>query len=40
VRSPALEDESGRGMRLVDSLARRWGVQPAGTGKCVWFEVD
>jgi anti-sigma regulatory factor (Ser/Thr protein kinase) len=40
VRTPALDDESGRGMRLVDSLARRWGVQPAGSGKCVWFEVS
>ena len=40
VRSPSLDDESGRGMRLVDSLARRWGVQPAGSGKCVWFEVS
>jgi serine phosphatase RsbU (regulator of sigma subunit)/PAS domain-containing protein/anti-sigma regulatory factor (Ser/Thr protein kinase)/transcriptional regulator with GAF, ATPase, and Fis domain len=39
LRSPSLDDESGRGMRLVDSLARRWGVQPAGSGKCVWFEV-
>lgn len=39
LRSPSLDDESGRGMRLVDSLARRWGVQPAGTGKCVWFEI-
>jgi anti-sigma regulatory factor (Ser/Thr protein kinase) len=40
LRSPGLDDESGRGMRLVDSLARRWGVQPAGSGKCVWFEVS
>jgi PAS domain S-box-containing protein len=39
LRSPSLDDESGRGMRLVDSLARRWGVQPAGAGKCVWFEI-
>lgn len=35
------EDISGRGLSLVDSLARRWGVEPAaGGGKKVWFEVD
>ncbi|MGW1076895.1 ATP-binding protein [Streptomyces sp. NPDC002537] len=33
------EDESGRGIGLVDSCARSWGVRPAaqGTGKAVWF---
>lgn len=34
------EATSGRGLALVDSLARRWGVRPApGGGKTVWFEV-
>jgi anti-sigma regulatory factor (Ser/Thr protein kinase) len=32
------------GMRLVDALAARWGVEPAGPttgpGKTVWFEVS
>ena len=34
------DDLSGRGLRLVESLARRWGVrwQPGG-GKTIWFEV-
>jgi DNA-binding NarL/FixJ family response regulator len=34
------EATSGRGMALVDALARSWGVRPApGGGKTVWFEV-
>ncbi len=31
---------TGRGMFLVDRIARRWGVDVDGNGKCVWFEVD
>jgi two-component sensor histidine kinase len=47
-RSPRLhrfhvESATGRGLRLVDSLAVRWGVEPSqsadGEGKVVWFEV-
>lgn len=32
---------TGRGLRLLDRLARRWGVDadPATGGKVVWFEV-
>ena len=29
----------GNGMRLVDGLAERWGVDREGQGKVVWFEV-
>ncbi|MCX2968677.1 MULTISPECIES: SpoIIE family protein phosphatase [Streptomyces] len=29
---------TGRGMLLVDRLADVWGVDPRGTGKCVWCE--
>ncbi|GAA1508512.1 hypothetical protein GCM10009677_46590 [Sphaerisporangium rubeum] len=32
-------DESGRGMQLVDLLARRWGVTGHTTGKTVWFDL-
>ena len=31
---------TGRGLRLLESLALRWGVRPEpGRGKIVWFEV-
>ncbi|WP_236045877.1 ATP-binding protein [Streptacidiphilus fuscans] len=33
------EDESGRGLRLVDVLADRWGVDLLSRGKSVWFEL-
>ncbi|MEW6477450.1 MAG: response regulator [Actinomycetota bacterium] len=40
-RDAAADEDSGRGLALVGSLARRWGVRPApGGGKTVWFEVD
>ncbi|MEU3405958.1 SpoIIE family protein phosphatase [Streptomyces sp. NPDC006670] len=29
---------SGRGLMLVDRLADGWGVEPRGSGKCVWCE--
>ncbi|MET9881804.1 SpoIIE family protein phosphatase [Streptomyces sp. NPDC006430] len=29
---------SGRGLILVDQLADEWGVEPRGSGKCVWCE--
>ncbi|MDX2515829.1 MULTISPECIES: ATP-binding protein [Streptomyces] len=32
-------DESGRGLLLVDALADAWGTQPAPTGKTTWFEI-
>ncbi|MFJ4684502.1 ATP-binding protein [Streptomyces sp. NPDC088789] len=36
---PAPEDESGRGLLLVASSARRWGTRPDDSGKTVWFEL-
>ncbi len=33
-------DEGGRGVAIVDALADRWGVEPLGPGKCIWFEID
>ncbi|QKW10020.1 ATP-binding protein [Streptomyces sp. NA04227] len=32
-------DTNGRGLHLVRSLARSWGVDPDGQGKTVWFEL-
>ena len=36
----ALDNPSGRGLLLVESLASRWGCNPSTTtGKTVWLEV-
>ena len=32
-------DESGRGLRVVSTLAREWGTSRTGAGKTVWFEL-
>lgn len=37
--APRVEDESGRGLMLVETLASAWGVEPLVGGKAVWFEV-
>ncbi len=34
------EVESGRGMRLVNELAHRWGSRTTRHGKVVWFELE
>jgi serine phosphatase RsbU (regulator of sigma subunit)/anti-sigma regulatory factor (Ser/Thr protein kinase)/putative methionine-R-sulfoxide reductase with GAF domain len=34
------EQESGRGLLLVERLADRWGTDPLPTGKRVWFELS
>ena len=39
-RSPGEMASSGRGLVLLSLLADRWGVQPRGEGKCIWFELD
>lgn len=31
------DDESGRGIELLDTLAERWGVRRLPMGKIVWF---
>jgi anti-sigma regulatory factor (Ser/Thr protein kinase) len=37
--APGPDEDHGRGMLLVDALARDWGVREgAGTGKTVWAE--
>jgi anti-sigma regulatory factor (Ser/Thr protein kinase) len=33
------DSSGGWGLILVDRIAERWGVRPAATGTCVWFEV-
>jgi anti-sigma regulatory factor (Ser/Thr protein kinase) len=41
IHSFAATSATGRGLRLLDRLAKRWGVDadPATGGKIVWFEV-
>ena len=39
-RHVSIEATNGRGLALVDTLARRWGVDPQSPGKAVWFEVS
>jgi DNA-binding NarL/FixJ family response regulator len=34
------ERTGGRGVFLVDQIASRWGAEPRGSGKVVWFELD
>jgi hypothetical protein len=34
------EDESGRGLVLVGTLAARWGCEYGPVGKSVWFELS
>lgn len=36
-QSPEPDDEFGRGLTLVEALARSWGILPADSGKIVWF---
>ncbi len=39
LREASWEDESGRGMHIVDALSRSWGWEPCPTGKVVWADV-
>lgn len=39
VRRAGPEDETGRGLYVVDHLAAHWGARRLGTGKVVWFEL-
>lgn len=38
--SPEHYATNGRGLRIVDTLADRWGITPTADGKTVWFEID
>jgi anti-sigma regulatory factor (Ser/Thr protein kinase) len=41
IRDPDDDDTNGRGLRLVDALATRWGCKPASDneGKTIWFSL-
>jgi anti-sigma regulatory factor (Ser/Thr protein kinase) len=40
--APALTDDGlhGRGLQIVASLARAWGISGDETGRVAWFEMD
>ncbi|MFJ4687707.1 ATP-binding protein [Streptomyces sp. NPDC091377] len=38
-RHPHRDDESGRGLLLLDLIALRWGVEVKAYGKTVWCEL-
>lgn len=40
VRRHSLDSTTGRGLRLVASLATAWGAEGNRNGKTVWFEVS
>jgi anti-sigma regulatory factor (Ser/Thr protein kinase) len=39
VQAPSDVSSSGRGLRIVSGVARRWGSHPSALGKTVWFEL-
>lgn len=40
VKEHGSEAPTGRGLKILDAIADRWGVDPTDDGKVVWFEVD
>lgn len=40
IRELASDETSGRGLRLVEALASRWGSTRHETGKRIWLEID
>lgn len=38
--TPGSLDASGRGLALVEALARQWGHQGNRRGRAVWFEIE
>ena len=38
-RDASLDDESGRGMMIIEALSHSWGWEPRADGKVVWADV-
>jgi anti-sigma regulatory factor (Ser/Thr protein kinase) len=36
-RSPTPQEQSGRGLQIVQALSKDWGITPSPGGKLVWF---
>jgi anti-sigma regulatory factor (Ser/Thr protein kinase) len=39
-KMPSPTEPGGRGLVIIDAVARAWGAAEAPHGKCVWFEVE
>ncbi|MGP3983318.1 ATP-binding protein [Streptomyces sp. KR80] len=39
IRPLSPDSEEGRGLHLLEVLARQWGVRGLGDGKIIWFEL-
>jgi serine/threonine-protein kinase RsbW len=39
-RIHGVHSAGGRGLQVVQALARRWGVRESPTGRTIWFELD
>ncbi len=39
-RKPTVHGSGGRGLPIVTSLVRQWGVQKVAAGKIVWAEIE
>jgi anti-sigma regulatory factor (Ser/Thr protein kinase) len=39
VLSPTPREPTGRGLRIVDAMSQRWGVNSEPSGKVVWFTI-
>lgn len=40
LRTPTLDDLSGRGLVIVNAIAEKWGVRPRNPGKTVWVHLS
>ncbi|MFB9891166.1 SpoIIE family protein phosphatase [Planobispora takensis] len=40
IRQTSGADDGGRGLRLVNRVARRWGFRPIAEGKIIWVELN
>jgi anti-sigma regulatory factor (Ser/Thr protein kinase) len=38
-RSPTPNEQTGRGLRIVEAMSDAWGVERSSSGKTVWFTV-
>lgn len=39
VYEAGVEETNHRGMHLVDSISKNWGINPTATGKVVWLDL-